>query len=577
MAVRVEPRVVATEVVKRTPTIIDSGGGSNIGCVIISAVGPRVAEIRGPKQFLAAYTIGGKIPRNVDVTWINAYYLSLSASLVVARSMNTSACSGLLFQKNGSPLKVLYKDNVLLTKQTNVTFSDIDDTWSFVLGDTVFFNGNYSDVQNDEIYRPYQNFIQVEDLSEVADSVSNWKECTAVYASNSILVKHGIFNEMTTETKVHTVEDDMERFALVATNVNKGDIVIVSDSDSKYKIVDINNLSSADGYEDYIEDQIYFDVFNKGIKVSISKPVDTILIPEEDWLFSVYSKAAQTSDVYKAGISLVANAKPNNKNFNFKIEYDGENGPVKKDYLVSLYAEANDPNGANSFIDNLNVMPNFNFEIEVFSQDIMPSAVPQTPFGASGLDLISCKKAFCMKEAISALEDQVLYDIEYLAPVGCTNLAFLKRYTQAGKNRDWFTPVDVPKDRTNVNSIQMYMREIDDSSNVYCVGTFDKNSGLTGWINYIACSTLYYERVMRNKSNGAEFAPAYHKNCGTVQMVNPVYQMQPRDRDKLLSLGSPVNFVKYDAREDLFYLNDNYTHQSVDDVLKEEHNRRLIK
>jgi hypothetical protein len=38
----------------------------------------------------------------------------------------------------------------------------------------------------------------------------------------------------------------------------------------------------------------------------------------------------------------------------------------------------------------------------------------------------------------------------------------------------------------------------------------------------------------------------------------------------------PVNFIKYDQRLDLFYMNNNLTHQSVDDVMSEEHNRRIV-
>ena len=569
---KVEPFVKATEVVRRTPTVLNSNGTSNIGCVIVAPVGPRIAHIQGPKQFINTFCAGGIIPRNVDTTFVNAYYLSHSSSLVVARSQNTTACSGLLFQKNGNPIKVLYKDNTLLTKQTDVEFYNAGNTWSFVLNDTVFFNGSYASIQADDDYRSYQNFIQAEDLSEVADSVSSWKNCTATFSNNTLSIKHGVFEEFSTETKVITVADDTERFGLTIANANLKDIVVVTDTNTKYEVVDLDNLNSADGYEVYTG-KTNFKVLNKGIQVGISKPSGVITIPEGDWLFSVYSKAAQTSDIYKASISEIENE---SKNFNFTVVYDGTDGPVPETYLVSLYMEANDPNGANSYIDNLNTMPNFNFSIEVFQQELLPSTTPQVPFGASGLDLISCKRASNLKAALGELEDQVMYDIDYLAPVGITNLSFLKRYIQAGRTKFWFTPVDVPRDRTNVNSIAMYTREIDDDSNVYCCGPFDKNSGLTGWVNFIACSTLYYERVMRNKAMGAEFAPVHSKNYGTIQMVSPVYQLTEKDRNSLLSLGLPINFVKYDQRDDVFYLNDNDTHYSVNDVIREEQNRRLV-
>jgi len=81
---------------------------------------------------------------------------------------------------------------------------------------------------------------------------------------------------------------------------------------------------------------------------------------------------------------------------------------------------------------------------------------------------------------------------------------------------------------------------------------------------------------MHNKDQGAEFAPMFDKEYGTIQMVSPVYQLGKKDREKLLSFGSPVNFAMYDQKADLFYMNNNLTHQSDDDVLSEEQNRRLI-
>jgi hypothetical protein len=488
---------------------------------MVSQTGPRLALIKGSKEFLATYTIGGEIPRNADISFINAYYLSHFAGLVIARSMNTTASAGLLFKRNNEiPEEVIYKDGVMLTKQTDISVAveDDPDKWSFVLNNYLFFKGNYSEIEKDQDYKPYTQ-IQVEDFYDVADSISNWKECTATFSGDVLKIKHGIFVELVTDES------------------------------------EARNL-------------------NRGIEVEIGDAINLIENPE-DWLFSVYSESAQASYVYGAGIKIKQG--DNSKNFEFTVEYPDPEGSKKETYYVSLFTEANDSNGAKSYIDNLNAMPNFQFKVEVFNPEIMPIATPQlVPFGVSGLDLITSKKPSNLKLATNVLEDQEIYDIEYLAPVGITNLAFLKRFTQLGKVKNWFTPVDVPRDRTNANSIQMYFREIDDSSNVYCCGPFDKNSGLTGWVNFIACSTLYYEKLMNNKAQNAEFAPIFDREFGTLQMINPTFQLGISDREKLLSYGSPVNFVKYDQRLDLFYMNNNLTHQSVDDVLSEEQNRRLV-
>jgi hypothetical protein len=148
--------------------------------------------------------------------------------------------------------------------------------------------------------------------------------------------------------------------------------------------------------------------------------------------------------------------------------------------------------------------------IILLSEATLIAATPKVTqvfsFGDSGLDLSSSTNIQCKINALYALEDQELYDIEYLTTFGVTDIQFIKAYVLIGKNNDWFTPVDIPYQKTNANSIKGYFLNVDDSSNVYGVGPFDKNTGLTGWLNYIAASTLYYTKVMSNRSINSEFA-----------------------------------------------------------------------
>ena len=120
-------------------------------------------------------------------------------------------------------------------------------------------------------------------------------------------------------------------------------------------------------------------------------------------------------------------------------------------------------------------------------------------FGNSGLDLSASKRTTSKINALYALEDQEIYDIDYLAPFGETNLQYIKNYVYVGKKNYWFSPVDIPRERTNANSIKGYFLNVDLTSNVEGMGPFDKNTGLTGWMCYIACSTLYYQKVDYSK------------------------------------------------------------------------------
>ena len=128
----------------------------------------------------------------------------------------------------------------------------------------------------------------------------------------------------------------------------------------------------------------------------------------------------------------------------------------------------------------------------LFKKDIIKKT--KSGFGYSGLSLSESKNINCKIDALYALEDQEIYDIEYLATFGETQLEFVKAFTTVGKANDWFTPVDIPYNKTNVNSIKSYFRSIDNDSNVMAVGPFDKNTEFTGWLNLIAASLYFAAR-----------------------------------------------------------------------------------
>lgn len=531
MANIVEPYVKVQEVVRRVPNLLPATGTSNIGVVIVAPVGPQLAYIEGPAQFLSNYTVDGQVPRNADVSFINAYYLSFFSGLVVSRSMNTTATEALLvFSDETAPVKVPYKDGQLLTKSIDVGFTVEEDEgeevteWSFVLNDVVFFKGSYETVTQDPDYELYETFLECETLSDIAVHVTGWKEAVASISGSTLSIRCTQFLELTT--------DD---------TINKGITVIIP--------------------RDSTTGELTFD--------------DPITVTSDKWLFAVIATTPQSTDLYKLSTELISG---DTKLFTLKFTRPDENGDDKVDsYMVSLFPTASDLNGSNAFIENLNTMTNTGFKVIAYQTDVLPSqALEATPFGSSGISITESKKAVHLNKALSELEDQALYDIEYLAPVGITDLSFIKRYIAVGRANKWFTPVDVPYDRTNASSIQQYFKNIDNNSNVYACGPFDKNSGLTGWINYIACSTLYYERVMTNKSIGAEFAPVFDEEFGTVLFTNPTYELGKIDREKLLNFGSPINFAMYNQRANIYYMNNNLTHQNVQDILSEEQNRRLV-
>lgn len=543
MSNRSEPYVKVTEVIKESPALLDIDGTSNVGVVIVSEVGPDIAYIQGPNQFLNTFTSNGEVPRNAHISFINAYYLSFSCGLIVARSMNTTAVDGLMFFKTStSPVGVYYKEDVFLSKQTQLTFT-VQDTsipnWSFVLNGKVFYKGTYDPT----LYAAFDEFIEctneLNPLLDVLSEVTQWSDCIGV----------GV-----------TGPDDPEDY---------GETGVTGAPDY---------LTTVHGdYVEFTTDETSGTPLNVNIEVVIGELFDSYSVPTGDQIaFTLRSTTPQSSDTFKAQVTHIID---DDEGFELKIsEPDPESttgGLITNTYLVSLFRDALDSSGARIFIEYLNTL-GIDFSVEVFTEDIIPAELSAgVSFGDSLLNLTECATPVNLIRALYKLEDQELYDISYLAPVGITNLQFLKAYFTVGKANKWLTPSDVPYDRTNSNSISNYFSAVDISDNIYCVGPFDKNSTLTGWINYIASSTLYYESVMRNKSVNSEFAPVFSNVTGAVSMTNPVKLLGTTEREKLLSLGAPVNYVTFSQRDGIYYFNNNLTHQISDNIMSEEQNRRL--
>lgn len=652
-----EPRVKVTEKIREYPVQLNIDGTSNVGGVIVAPCGPRLSYVAGPKDFLEKYTVDGEIPRNADKTLVNAYYLSFSAGLVIARSMNTTAVNGLFFTTEKK------KESKLLINANN------ESQWG-LLFDNVYYWCNNDDtdwnnfievlkqITNDE-GNPVYNASTIEkiktageeanvscsDFSDLADklasalSKSQGSNYDAVYSDKvgGIIFSPDIetiyqIDDSVKSTLVglqlNIITSDSESTALVSHPINYKDGQALTESEvlkftfpngidgnwafaygtmayyhgaidkSKYDDYSLKSVSSLGDIADSIngiqgmsaevtkenaEITVYFSQGNRlyiasedtglNYNVVVQQANDATSIDMSKMMFAIYPDDAQDSNVYKMTVS------PNTgETFDITL-FDGE---TYNTYTVSLVPDAVDSANSNCFIENLNalgigftIVTNPDIEEEVLWEEV-PKLTQVFSFGDSGLSLSGSKRVTCLINALYALEDQELYDIEYLAPLGIVDLQFIKNYILVGKNNDWFTPVDIPYQKTNANSIKGYFLNVDMHSNVMGMGPFDKNTGLTTWMNYIACSTLYYTKVMNNKAAYSEFAPVFDQTNGILDFTNPVYMLGKEDRVKLLNFKAPVNFLVYNQRLSVYYLNDNRTHQYENNIVSEEQNRRQV-
>lgn len=650
----VEPYVISTERIHETPNLLNIDASSNIGGVIVAPTGPRLAFISGPKDFLDNYTVDGEIPRNADITFINAYYLSFSAGLVIARAMNTTAVAGLWFSHSSQK-----ETKLLLNLET-------DGLWGIQFGDVYYWCNNSDEVFNDfidtitnmtndegeylynsdkinAIKSAGSNNCYCADLDALASNIAKnlGKDFSAVYSESvgGVIISSATsevtqaVNKSTTIQIAYELTTGEEVNGLEGHEILYKDNVALTESEtltfnfgekgvsgnwafvygtlayyhgaidrSKYDDYSLKSVSSLDDIASSINgingmaaeaneqantitvtfskgNRLYIDteMYSGDIEVTQDTSDDAVTSSyndmNENMLFAIYPNTPQDNNLYKMIVS------PDDGEL-FQISL--YNGETTNTYTVSIYPDAVDQSGANAYVDNLSAIePDFNFVVN--SNISEADALAWTPkldqvfsFGDSGLDLSSSKSTTSKINALYALEDQELYDIEYLAPFGETNLQFIKNYVNVGKNNQWFTPVDIPKDKTNANSIKGYFLNVDLTSNAIGMGPFDKNTGLTGWTCYIACSTLYYTKVMNNKAANSEFAPCFDITNGILDFTNPVYMLGKEDREKLLNFKAPVNFLLYDMRSNVYYLNDNWTHQSERNIVSEEQNRRIV-
>jgi len=681
----VEPYVKVTERIHNTPDLLDINGDCNIAGVIVAPSGPRLAYVAGPNDFLKKYTTDGEIPRNADITFINAYYMSFSAGLVICRAMNTTAVQGMYFksvsQKEvriliNSVAEGLWGMRVMGTyywsNNGNKSYDDFLDVISNLTDD----EGNYRyDTDFIDSLRTYANSqVYCSDFSDLAAKINEAlavvTDATADYSESvgGILISGA-------EVTKQLVDLDDTKNVLVTTNVTesaadkKGFKAFpmlykegVALTETEYLGIDFGQ-AGFDGnwaltygtmayyhgaidksmYEDYSLKQVddvddiaasisgingmaaktltapdeetqlaiaeslgSYDPSVTYIQVNFSKGNRLFFGPDETkdpenhttqgditllqaknvaksdfndmtgpngMLFAIYPDQPYDRNIYKVTFT------PGPNELFYMTLFDGVNYNT---YTASLFPDATDEVGANAFIENISALdPTFTIltNNEISEEDLLaatPKLTQVFAFGDSGLDLSSSKRIISKINALYALDDQEIYDIEYMAPFGETNLQFIKNYIYVGKKNYWFTPVDVPKDRTNANSIKGYFLNVDITSNVEAMGPFDKNTGLTGWTVYIACSTLYYTKIMQNRAANSEYAPVFDQTNGILDFTNPVYMLGKEDREKLLNFKAPVNFLVYNQRLNVYYLNDNWTHQPEHNVVSEEQNRRIV-
>lgn len=565
MAKTNEPYVKVQEIIMQTPTVSSAASTSNIGGVIVSPVGPRLAYVTSPVEFLKLYCADGEtIPRDADTTFINAYYLSYYSGLVISRSINTNALGGLLVYKgtddteSANPVikaqKFIQKDGSIMTDkdtiEIKVPYSDdlkTESLWAFAMNGVVY----YSILALD----PVSGLPQV--IYDEFEGCTEFKECETI---------EDVVAMLENTDNVHVTNSD-----------NTGrDTITIDGTETTVKVLTIDVVHTKD--ESFtIGDQYHCEAAVQNVVA------DGDELPEDGWLFTIIGDIPLKGDTNNIKIS----------------QYKEDGVPVKDlftisiddlDYLVSLN-KSKTVDDVNMYIEYLNTQ-NIGYTVEVFGYEDINfgdethgSYIPENgltaSFGASGFDEEQSKSNSNIFEALDYLAEQEIYDIEYLAPFGLTDASIANRYQIVSNANKWFCPIDVPKNCTTYTAVKRFSETLlgkyENMPTGLMLGPFDRKTNVTGWYTDIAASTLYFERVMLNKQNSAEFAPVFRQDYGTMSYSDPVKLFKKTERTDLLSLDKPVNWAVYDQKSTVYYMNDNRTFQpDQDSVVCEEQNARLV-
>lgn len=176
-------------------------------------------------------------------------------------------------------------------------------------------------------------------------------------------------------------------------------------------------------------------------------------------------------------------------------------------------------------------------------------------------------------KAWDKIEKDERYIVEGLTDLGCTESVIQNYMANIAVNSNYFYPVS----STNSNNYMVIANKrskiTQDSSKIYFLAPYDLDDGTVGYLFNACSSILYWETVLKNKRNNQEFAAAFGQTHGVTSVVKLSKEFNKTERQLLLT--KKINTIFHDVYLDRIYINDNWTAQTEDNVMKEECNERL--
>lgn len=178
-----------------------------------------------------------------------------------------------------------------------------------------------------------------------------------------------------------------------------------------------------------------------------------------------------------------------------------------------------------------------------------------------------------LKKALDLISLDEVYVTEGLCDLGNTELSFQNYMANMAINENYFYPISTVNS-TNYMTIANNASKISqDSYKLYLSAPWDIDTGTMGWKSYMSPSVLYWEAVARNRRNNEEFRGILGQSGGIVQYQKPLVEFNKKTRQLLLSRR--INTVLWNTQTSAWNMNDNYTKQSVENIMSDDGNSRL--
>jgi hypothetical protein len=178
-----------------------------------------------------------------------------------------------------------------------------------------------------------------------------------------------------------------------------------------------------------------------------------------------------------------------------------------------------------------------------------------------------------LKKALDLIALDEVYVTEGLCDLGNTELSFQNHMANMAINENYFYPVSTVNSTNYMTIANNASKLSQDSYKLYLSAPWDIDSGTLGWKTYMSPSVLYWEAVARNRRNNEEFRGVLGQSGGIVQYQKPLCEFNKKTRQLLLS--KKINTVLWNLQTNAWNMNDNFTKQSVENIMSDEGNSRL--